>query len=69
MKKLLNKFFLFAYGTYFNVSALLNSTSVAKKAFEAFCKPRKGKVLPKQKNYLLDAKDDILSVQQLQLQT
>ncbi len=56
-------------GFYFNVMCYFFPKKMAKKAFLLFCTPRKGKVLPLQKAFLEDAKDLILEVDQIQIQT
>ncbi|MGF1558093.1 MAG: alpha/beta fold hydrolase [Flavobacteriaceae bacterium] len=65
----MQKLVLLAYGTYFNISALINKKTTARKAFKVFCSPRKGKVLPEQKAYLIDAKDDIVQLGDVHIQT
>lgn len=69
MKKLLAKLIPKTYGMFLNVYALLNKEKAAEKAFYIFCKVRKGKVLPHQKNYLDDAKDQQLQIVAHTIQT
>ncbi|MEH6679007.1 MAG: alpha/beta hydrolase [Sediminicola sp.] len=69
MKKTINKYLPLAYGKYFNGLALISRQHAAKKAFELFCSPRKGKVLPHQKPYLDSAKDQVVTVNGLDIQT
>lgn len=52
MQKLLNKYIPLMYGFYFNSLALFSKKIAAKKAFQLFCTPRKGKVLTHQKAFL-----------------
>jgi len=58
MKKILNRILPKAYGSYFNFLALFSRKKAAKKAFQLFCTPRKGKVLPHQKDLLDAAKSE-----------
>ncbi len=69
MKRLLNKYLHHAYGAYLNGLALFSRKKAAEKAFRLFCTPRKGKVLPQQKEYLNAAKDATLEVEGVRLQT
>lgn len=65
----MTKKLLLALGAYYNSLAIIDKKTTAKKAFEAFCTPRKVKILPLQRTYLNDAKDDILELENLRLQT
>lgn len=69
MKKLLTKIIPLVYGKFFNVAVLFNKTATAKKAFAIFCTIRKGRVLPKQKQFLDDAKHELLDVANHKIQT
>lgn len=69
MKKLLNKFIPLAYGSYFNALALYSKDKVAKKAFTLFSSPRKGKVLEHQKAFLNPAKGEVVTIENIKLQT
>ena len=69
MKKTLNKFIPLAYGAYFNALALFSKEQAAKKAFELFCTPRKGRVLPFQADYLDQVKHQTVEAVGHQLQT
>lgn len=69
MKRLLNKYIPLVFGTYFNSLALVNKERASAKAFRLFCTPRKGKVLPPQRSFLENAKDDILEVADIAVQT
>ncbi len=69
LKKIVHQCFLFGYGAYFNTWVYLNSKKAAKRAFEVFCSPRKGKVLPMQKSFLNEAKDATLKLEAVELQT
>ena len=69
MKKLLNRILPKIYGTYFNGIAIFSKKMAAKKAFELFCTPRKGRVLPHQKNFLDAAKAEIIEVDGVHFQT
>ena len=52
MKRILNSILPKIYGAYFNSIALYSRKVAAKKAFDLFCSPRKGKVLAHQKKFL-----------------
>ena len=52
MKRILNSILPKIYGAYFNSIALFSRKVAAKKAFDLFCSPRKGKVLAHQKKFL-----------------
>lgn len=69
LKKIVHKCFLSGYGAYFNSWVYLNPKKAAKRAFEIFCTPRKGKVLAAQKSFLNEAKDATLKVESVALQT
>ncbi len=69
MKQLLNKYLPLAYGHYFNSLAFFQEEKTAAKAFQLFCTPRKGRVLPEQKSFLESAKDDVLETNGLHIQT
>jgi pimeloyl-ACP methyl ester carboxylesterase len=69
MKKILTKYIPLIYGSYFNSLALVSKEIAAKKAFELFCSPRKGKVLPHQKGFLDPAKSNVITTDGVQLQT
>lgn len=69
MKKTFNKILPLLYGTYFNGLSVISRERAAEKAFTLFCTPRKGKILPHQKAYLNGAKDEVLHVAEMDLQT
>lgn len=69
MEKLLTKIVPLAYGQLFNIGVLLNKRLTAKKAFAIFCTIRKGKVLPKQKAFLDEAKFEQIDVAGHRVQT
>lgn len=58
MQKLLKKNLPFFYGAYFNGLSYFSKSLAAKKAFDTFCKVRKGKVLPHQASFLDQAKKE-----------
>jgi len=60
MTKILNRILPKIYGSYFNILALFSKEKAGKKAFELFCTPRKGKILPHQKGFLDSAKSEII---------
>lgn len=68
MKKLLNKYIPLFYGFYFNSTALFSQKKAAHKAFELFCTPRKGKVLPHQKDFLDAAKSGTIEAEGVHFQ-
>lgn len=69
MEKLIYKYLALAYGQYFNTLALVSKRKAAEKAFSLYCSPRKGKVLPHQKEYLDAAKDQVFRVGDNNIQT
>lgn len=69
MKNLLNRFLPKAYGSYFNFLAFFSRKKAAKKAFQLFCTPRKGKVLPNQKDFLDSAKSVSIEADGVHFQT
>ena len=69
MKRILTRILPPLYGAYFNVLALFSPKLAAEKAFTLFCTPRKGKVLPIQEGYLLEARSQIIEIGGIQLQT
>ena len=56
MKKLLNTYIPRIIGCYFNVLVHFSKKAISKKAFILFCTPRKGKVQPQQKSFLIALK-------------
>ncbi|MCO4780240.1 MAG: alpha/beta hydrolase, partial [Flavobacteriaceae bacterium] len=56
------KILALAYGTYFNTIAIFSKKKAAIKAFALFCTPRKGKLLPHQKDYLNQFEKEMVSV-------
>ena len=68
MKNILNRILPKIYGAYFNAIALFSKKVAAKKAFELFCSPRKGKVLPHQKDFLDSALLEKVEVDGVQFQ-
>ena len=57
------------YGAYFNILALFSKKAAAEKALTLFCTPRKGKVLPIQEDFLEKAKDQLVTIGGMELQT
>lgn len=55
MKKLVKWLVPKVYGAYFNIAVYTSPKGIAHRAFEVFCKVRKGKALPFQKPYLEEA--------------
>lgn len=56
MQKFLAKLIPILYGKFFNLGVLFNKRATAIKAFKVFCTIRLGKVLPKQRQFLNEAK-------------
>lgn len=69
MEKLIYKYLALAYGQYFNALSLVSKRKAAEKAFTLYCTPRKGKVLPHQKEYLDAAKHQIIQAAHTDIQT
>lgn len=69
MKKQLNKIIPKLYGAFLNLYAFVFPKKAAEKAFLIFCKVRKGKVLPHQRDFLDTAKDQRLSIAEHTIQT
>lgn len=69
MKKLFNKYIPLLYGFYFNTLAVFSKEKAAKKAFDLFCTPRKGKVLAHQKDFLDSAKTETVEAEDVHFQT
>lgn len=69
MTKILNRILPKIYGIYFNTLALFSKEKAADKAFELFCTPRKGRVLPHQKDFLDSAKSAIVEADGVRFQT
>lgn len=69
MKKLINKYLPLLYGSYFNTLAVFSKKKAARSAFQLFCTPRKGKVLPEQEDFLNRAKDGIIEAEGIHFQT
>ncbi len=69
MKKQLTTLVSKFYGLLLNIHVLFDSQGAAKKAFSIFCKVRKGRVLPNQKEYLDAAKAAVHTVQDHDIQT
>ena len=69
MKKVIGKLIPRIIGSYFNIASLITPKKMAAKAFILFCTPRKGQVSPKQKEFLENAKDLIIEVENNSIQT
>lgn len=69
MKKILGIILPRLYGLYFNILALFSRKKAAESAFTLFCTPRKGKILPLQKEYLEAAEADTVEIGGMVLQT
>lgn len=69
MRTLLNRLLPPLYGAYFNIIALFSKKMAAEKAFTLFVTPRKGKVLPIQEDFLEKARDQLINIGGMELQT
>ena len=69
MNKILYKTLALSYGTYFNTVARFSEGLAAKKAFQLFSTPRKGRVLPHQEEFLKNARDRIVPINGQGVQT
>ncbi len=58
-----------ALGLYLNLLAVISPSKAARKAFFIFCKVRKGRVTPPQKDYLESARNAVAEVAGHQIQT
>ena len=67
--KILYKALALSYGAYFNTIANLSENRAAKKAFELFSTPRKGRVLPHQEEFLKNVLDRMVPVNGSGIQT
>ena len=59
MKKIFTRLIPRLYGAYFNLLALFSKKKAAEAAFTVFCTPRKGKVLPLQRDFLNEISNPI----------
>jgi pimeloyl-ACP methyl ester carboxylesterase len=69
MKNIRKKIMPLAYGLYYNFLSLFSPKVTAEKAFRLFATVRKGKILPHQIDYLLQAKYEVLPIQRHKIQT
>lgn len=69
MRKFLNNVLPRTYGLYLNILLLFSKRKAAEKTFEIFFAVRKGRVLPKQEEYLKVTKNIILEASGHRLQT
>lgn len=69
MQKLIKKNLPLIYGAYFNSLSYFSESLAAQKAFNTFCKVRKGKVLPHQASFLDQAKKETEIVAGHQIQS
>lgn len=69
MKKTFYHTLALYYGAYFNALATVSPSRAAKKAFQLFSTPRKGRVLPHQIEFLNNAKGEKVSINGIDLQT
>ena len=64
----MNKLIPLFFGFYFNFIAVFSKKSAAKKAFSLFCSPRAGHVKPEQKSYLDNAKKEVVTTNDINIQ-
>jgi len=69
MKKRIEKLAARSIGFFFNLACFVAPKKIARKAFTLFCTPRKGRVLPVQKQFLSSAKDHLIDCNGIRLQT
>ncbi|KZS41245.1 alpha/beta hydrolase [Aquimarina aggregata] len=69
MKEKFKKHLPVLIGKYFQFLFFFFPKKAIRKAYTLFCTPRKGKVLPEQEDFLEDAKDELISLESLRLQT
>ena len=69
MKKSYKKYLPLILGKYIQILFIFNPKKALNKAYLLFCTPRKGKVLPEQETFLENADDEIITVDNLYLQT
>ncbi len=69
MKKKYKKYLPLILGKYIQALFIFNQKKALNKAYLLFCTPRKGKVLPEQEVFLENAEDEIITVDNLHLQT
>lgn len=69
MNKILYKTLALSYGVYFNSIARFSEEVAAKKAFQLFSTPRKGRVLPYQEEFLKNALDKMIPINGAGVQT
>ncbi len=65
----MNKYLPPLYGAYFNLLSLISRKRVAQQAFDTFCKVRKGRILPHQKEFLDGFKNEALQIAGHRVQT
>lgn len=68
MSALFKKIFPKLYGFYFNIFVRIWPNEIARQAFTVFSTVRKGRVLPHQKQFLEDAKLEVITVGDNQIQ-
>ncbi len=69
MKEKYKKYLPLILGKYIQFLFFFSKKKALNKAFILFCTPRKGKILPEQENFLEEAEDEIVLVDDLQIQT
>jgi len=69
VKKAFQKFIPKLIGSAVNTQYLFDKKGAVQRAFDIFCTPRKGRVLPDQKSFLNPAKDKTLSAEGVEIQT
>ncbi len=69
MKEKYKKYLPVILGKYIQLLFVFNPQKALKKAYLLFCTPKKGKVLPEQEDFLDDAEDEIITIDNLHIQT
>ncbi|HUH47457.1 MAG TPA: alpha/beta hydrolase [Arenibacter sp.] len=69
MNKIIYRTLALSYGAYFNTLAHFSQELAAKKAFQLFSTPRKGRVLPHQEQFLKNALDEMVPIKGSGVQT
>ena len=68
MKIIKNRIVPFSVGQYLNLLSKVDQQKAASKAFQVFCTPRKGKILPHQMEFLGSAKKEKIVVKKEEIQ-
>ncbi len=69
MKEKIEKYLPILIGKYFRVLFFFSSEKAVSKAYKLFCTPRKGRILPEQEDFLEEAADEVILVNDVKIQT